>query len=96
MPNENPVGFELSVSGRGDGTLEAVYIQLIDEPVAQTKEIKSDVFLADYSADGRLVGIEILAPVSIAEIEALFEDDESRENFSRFIRKSVPAEMVTA
>jgi hypothetical protein len=33
-----------------DGTVEAMYIQLLDEPVARTEEIQEQAMLADYTA----------------------------------------------
>lgn len=83
----------MSVSGRNDGTIEAMYIQILDCPVARTEEIRTDVMLADYAADGRLVGIEVLSPVRFADVEALVSDDQ-REPFRRFMARTT-TELVT-
>lgn len=88
--------FELSVSGRSDGTLEAAYIQLLDATVHKTREIRKGVLLADYTDDGRVVGIEILAPVNLCEVVKLVKEDELRDIFRGFLERSVSRELVTA
>jgi hypothetical protein len=59
MTKTKPIGFEVSISARDDGTLDAVYIQFCHRKIARTVEIVKDLLLADYSTDGRLVGIEL-------------------------------------
>lgn len=93
---QNEISFEISTSGRNDGTLEAVYIQILDAVVHATKEIKPDVMLADYTDDGRLIGIEILSPVKLSELERVVKQQKLRKNFRRFVEASAPREMVTA
>lgn len=88
--------FELSVSGRNDGTLEAAYIQLLDATVHKTVEIREGILLADYADDGRVVGIEILAPVKLCEVIELVKEDELRDIFRGFLTRSVSRELVTA
>jgi uncharacterized protein YuzE len=87
------VGFELSVSARNDGTLEAAYVRFRQGKVSKTKEIIEDVLLADYNSRGRLVGIEILAPVRIADLVRLV-DEPTRKPFRRFIEQSAPKKLV--
>jgi len=89
------VGFELSVSARDDGTLEAMYIRFGAGAVHATKEIVEDVLLADYDAAGELLGLEILAPVRIADLEAL-APDARRPAFRRFVEQSAPASFIAA
>jgi uncharacterized protein YuzE len=95
MRRPKRIGFELSVSARDDGTLEALYISLSDAKVARTREILDDVLLADYSAGGKLVGIEILAPVKISKLEDLVEEPK-RRTFRAFVRRAAPRELVEA
>ena len=87
------VGFELSISGRDDGTLEAAYIRLSRSKVAKTKEIVEDILLADYNASGDLIGIEILAPVKLSQLTKLV-DERKRRQFRRFVQHSAPHELV--
>lgn len=62
---KQPVGFEVSMSARDDGTIEAMYVLISDKSVAETRELDEDILLGDYDDKGELVGIEILAPVSL-------------------------------
>lgn len=91
----NIIGYELSVSARNDGTLEAAYIRLREAKVDQTREIIEDVLLADYDAAGNLLGIEILAPVHLNDLAELV-DEANREPFQRFVRETAPGALVTA
>lgn len=93
MTNETPVSFELSISGRDDGTLEAIYIHLTKLPIKSTKELHEDVLMADYSAEGTIVGFEILAPVKLADI-VKFIDGPLKLPFQKFLEESAPRGMV--
>jgi len=86
-------GFQLSTSGRRDGTIEAVYIRLSNAKVARTEEVSESILLADYDARGRLVGIEVLAPVRIADL-ARMVDDPVRGPFRKFVKQAVPEPFV--
>ena len=88
-------GYEISVSGRNDGTIEAAYVRLKEGKVAKTEEIVSDVLLADYNIRGALLGIEILAPVKIADLAKLIAEPQRRP-FRRFIRQAAPGDLVHA
>lgn len=90
---QNIVGFELSISARDDGTLDAAYVRFRDGKVKRTKEIIEDVLLADYDARGQLLGLEILAPVDISDLVRLV-DAPARKPFKRFMERSVPAELM--
>ena len=95
MPTKVPTGFEISISARGDGTPEAVYIRFSRSRVARTKEIESDSLLADYDARQRLVGIEVLAPVRLSQLTQLVARSQ-RASFGRFLRQAVPQALVRA
>lgn len=68
---KQPLRIEVSFSEHDDGTLEAAYIRFSQNDVAETREIASDAVLADYDADGQLVGIELLTPIPLADLERL-------------------------
>lgn len=92
----NTFGFELSVSAYGDGTIEAAYISLRPcDAVAKTREIVTDALMADYDAQGKLVGLEILAPVRIADLVQLVEK-KKRQPFEKFVTGSIPPELILA
>jgi len=95
MGASRAIGFEISISARDDGTLEAVYIKIADGKVAKTKEVSTDVLLADYSASGKLLGIEILAPVKLSKIAPLV-DPPRRSSFRRLVKRAAPRELVLA
>ena len=93
MSIQNAVGFEISISGRNDGTLEAVYITVRDGKAHRTKVIVEDIVLADYDKRGRLIGIEILAPVRISKLTPLVEQNR-RKPFRNFVKTQAPEELV--
>lgn len=88
-------GFELSVSARDDGTVEAVYIRLRDGKVAKTREIIEDVLLADYDLHRELLGVEILAPVKLSDLTRLVQNAR-RTSFRRFIKQTAPPRLIVA
>jgi uncharacterized protein YuzE len=87
------IGYEISLSARDDGTVEAAYIRLRRGKSDRTQEIIEDALLADYDEQGTLLGIEVLAPVKLAELVKLV-DQPRRTSFRRFIRKAAPSELV--
>ena len=87
------IGFEFSISTRDDGTLEAVYIRVNDGKVAKTDEIIEDILLADYNSTGKLLGVEILAPVKLAKITKLIEKPR-RSSFRKAVKNAAPEEFV--
>lgn len=87
------VGFELSISARDDGTLEALYILLQDAKVARTEEIIEDIILADYDEDDCLIGIEVLAPVKLSQIAKLVEQPR-RKPLRKFLIEQAPEYLV--
>jgi uncharacterized protein YuzE len=95
MPTSKIIGFEISVSTRDDGTIEAAYIKLADGKVAKTTEISQDVALADYDAAGNLLGIEILAPVKLSQITPLVEPPR-RPSFRKAVKNAAPRQLVLA
>lgn len=95
MQTRPPPGFKLSISADADGALQAAYIRLRGNKIARTKEIVEDVVMADYDGRGQLVGIEILAPVSL-KIIARLVDESRRRSFRRFVREQAPNDLVLA
>ena len=83
------------MSARNDGTLEALYITLLDSKCAHTVEVIEDILLADYDKQDRLVGIEVLAPVKLSAIANLVEV-ELRAPFRKFVKQQAPEELVLA
>ncbi len=48
---------------------DKAYLRITDEPVAETREFCGEV-LADFDADGQLVGVEIIVPFRLEAEEA--------------------------
>lgn len=90
---QSQVGFEMSISGRNDGTLEALYITLRAGKAHTTREVVEDIVLADYDNHGRLIGIEILAPVKISKLTPLVEP-KRRKPFRDFVTTQAPQDLV--
>ena len=93
--SNEPVGFELSVSARNDGTLEAIYVRFSDHKVAKTEEVIEDVLLVDLDSRNELIGIEILAPVKLSDVAGIVEKS-MRAPFRKFIRQAAPSKLVYA
>lgn len=93
MARRKSIGFEISVSARDDGTLEAVYIRMNEGKIAKTVEVDEDVVLADYDSQGKLLGIELLAPVRLAKIVKLV-DAPRRPSFRKAIKRGAPEEFL--
>jgi uncharacterized protein YuzE len=87
------ISFEVSLSARGDGTVEAMYLLLSNEPVVETRELDGDTLLADYDENDELVGIEVLAPVPITKLLA-FINPPLREPIRRFLTQTGPQEAL--
>lgn len=94
MVSPSAIGFEVSISARDDGALEALYIRLSANKVAKSKEVPgNDEVIADYDSGGRLVGIEYLSPLKLSKIARLV-DGPLRKPFRRFDRRVAPRELV--
>ncbi len=93
--SDEPVGFELSVSARNDGTLEAIYVRFSDHKVTKTEEVIEDALLVDLDSRSELIGIEILAPVKLSDVAGIVEKS-MRAPFRKFIRQAAPSKLVYA
>ena len=82
-------GFELSLTVGGDGEVEAAYLRLAPGKVARTRELDPDVLLADFDSRGRMIGIEVLAPVRLSELTRLVAESR-RTVLRRVLRQTVP------
>ncbi|MSR60025.1 MAG: DUF2283 domain-containing protein [Planctomycetaceae bacterium] len=75
------------------GDIQAVYFTIRKGKVFETKEYSHGSALADYDKDGNLLGVELLAPVSIAVLDKI-SGKEPRTK--AFVRNAVPREMALA
>jgi uncharacterized protein YuzE len=93
MPKKNTVNFELSISGRDDGSIEAIYVAILRDEVSKTIKVVEDQLLVDYNKDDKIVGIEVLAPVKIAQLADLMDTDR-RSSFRKFVVSTLPRSFV--
>jgi uncharacterized protein YuzE len=91
--NRGPLGFELSVSARGDGTLEAAYIRFRGGKSKRTRAIIEDTLIADYDENDNVLGVEILAPVKLSVFAKLVEQSRLT-SFRKFVKHSGPLYFV--
>jgi hypothetical protein len=87
--------FKVSISARDDGALEAAYVRFSSGKVKRTEEVIADSLLVDYGVNGALLGMELLAPVRLAELARLV-DQPRRTSFRRFVRAAVPARLLSS
>jgi uncharacterized protein YuzE len=87
--------FRLEVSFNDTtGDPVAAYLRVREGKVSETKEINEGVAFADYSADGFLLGIELLAPCQVAVLDRAAEKEP--ESVRQFLRQGVRKEMIIA
>jgi hypothetical protein len=90
-----PPTFRLDVSfDDKTGNLIAVYLRAREGEVARTKEIKEGLAYADYDAEGVLLGIELLGPCDVKELDGIADNEP--EPVRGFLKKSVPRGLVPA
>ncbi len=87
------ISFKLDVSiDDRTGRPRAAYLRVREGQVAETREVSPGRALADYGADGKLLGIEFLAPCSVAVLDDLTADEP--EPVKEFFRSSAPRTLV--
>lgn len=64
-----------------------------DAKPAKTKEIDQDALLADFDSRGRLMGLEVLAPVKLSALLKQVKAP-ARKPFKRFLQFTAPREFV--
>ena len=75
------------------GEISAVYFQIRKGKSAQIREFDNGNIFVDYSADGELLGIEMLAPSQIAVLDKITVNEPDTQ---RFVHRSVPRQMALA
>jgi uncharacterized protein YuzE len=87
--------FRLEVSyNETTGDPVAAYVRVREGKVAETKETSTGTAFADFSADGSLLGIELLAPCRIDILEGVSEKES--EQVRQFLRRGIRKEMIVA
>ena len=76
------------------GQIRAAYVRVREGTVFETREVIEGRAFADYTEDGWLLGVELLAPCAVQVLDELFEEEP--EPVKRFLRGSPPRELVSA
>jgi hypothetical protein len=74
------------------GRVRAAFVRVREGTAFATREVAAGRVFADYSEDGVLVAVELLAPCTAEELEELSADEP--EHVKRFLRGSQPRELV--
>jgi len=92
---------ELSISittHEATGDVLSVYFQIRRGKSCETREFADGAAFADYDKNGYLLGIELLAPCSIAVVDQLAANEPvaNRRRVKRFMRSVGPREFLAA
>ena len=71
------------------GDVLAVYFQVREGKAAEVKEFAGGAAFANYARNGKLLGVELLAPCKLSVLDRIAIDKDER----RFIRQSMPKRM---
>jgi uncharacterized protein YuzE len=83
--------FQVSVETHDQtGEVIAVYFQVRKGKAKATKEYANGDVFADYDKDGRLLGIELLAPCRVSVLDRIAKQAPAK----RFVRDAVPRGML--
>jgi uncharacterized protein YuzE len=80
------------------GDVLAVYFHIREGRVRETREFAKGNAFADYDIKGRLLGIELLGPCSVAVVDQMAKEEpaELRKKTKKFMRQSGPPAMIAA
>ncbi len=74
------------------GQIRAAYVRVREGTVSETREVAEGRAFADYSEEGLLLGLELLAPCTVKVLDDISEQEP--EPVRRFLRGSPPRELV--
>jgi uncharacterized protein YuzE len=72
------------------GDVMAVYFQVRKGKVKSTKEYADGNAFGDYDKNGKLLGIEMLAPCRTSVLDSIAKQKPAKQ----FVRKSIPRSML--
>lgn len=76
------------------GNVRAAYLRVRKGEVAETKEVSEGRAFADYTADGVLLGIELLAPCTVEVLDRVTAHEP--EAIKQFLHGSLPRDLISA
>ncbi len=74
------------------GGVLAVYFRVRPGKSAETREFADGNAIADYDADGSLLGVEILAPCDVTVLDKISRKEP--KPVKTFLRSSIPVQML--
>lgn len=83
----NTPSFNLQVSYDNAGVPVAAYLRVREGQIAETREIREGSVFADYTAEGVLLGVEMLAPCEDPVLTELAEHETG--SFKTFLAEGV-------
>jgi uncharacterized protein YuzE len=89
-------GFDISIHAREDGSLVAAYIQLREGTSVRTETILKNALLVDRDESDRVLGIEILAPVTLLVLQQVADHLEPEEQaaYRNFVTNYAPPSLL--
>ena len=74
------------------GRVIAAYFHIRNGKSAKTKVLQDGLVLADYGADGKLIGVELLGTCNTSLLDAIRLEKRAKT----FVRNAAPRELLTA
>jgi uncharacterized protein YuzE len=91
MSAKHDFSFQVSVETHNQtGAVLAVYLQIRKGKSTVTKEYANGDAFADYDRNGRLLGIELLAPCRASVLDRIAKQKPAKD----FVRNSIPRGML--
>jgi len=81
-------------ANRETGSISAVYMQIRPGRASEVIELADGNAFANYDIDGRLLGIELLAPCEVSVLNKLTKKEPRQVR--TFFRQGIPRKMVLA
>lgn len=89
MRNDFNFGIRVETNDR-TGEIMSVYWSIRKGKSATVKEFADGAAFADYSTNGKLLGIELLEPCSVAILDRIAVQEPAK----KFLRDSIPRSML--
>jgi uncharacterized protein YuzE len=91
--------FNLTVTVETDdktGETLAAYLKVREGKVDETREHGNGRVNVDYDADGKILGVELLAPCEIKVLDDIADEEPQSQTLRRFFHESPPRKFVLA
>lgn len=85
---------DLKISARPDGSVRAAYLRIKDGKIGRTREVLRNRLLVDEHANGSVLGIEVLGPVSVQAVARLVPREQGRDIITEFAKAAMPKDLI--